>query len=265
MSSRHVVRVLVAGALAAGIVAFLVSCQTRSERSTTADSTGAAGSAQAAAMERGHLDYLAYCAMCHGEWGGGDGPLSGQLRAHGGIVPAKLNDRERLNKIGRAEVARVIEKGGAHTGRSNLMPPWAERMSSQSIQDVADFVMTLPDLDRTPPLAVARYLEAPAGSAPEGRVLFVNYCVLCHGPNGKGNGVYADTLEARNHIRPRDLTDSTYLAKRTDQELYVVIAMGGAHSGKSEFMPMWDVTLPPDQIKDLVSYVRAISKTPSRP
>jgi len=260
MSSTLGIRIAVASVAAAGVVAFALSCQTKpkeAEQPPAADSQNVA---------RGHETYLVYCAMCHGEWGEGDGPLAGQLRDQAGVVAARLNDRSRLAEIGRTEVVRVIERGGAHTGRSNLMPPWGERIPRERIEEIADFVMKLPDLSPgTPPSTIAHYLEAPPGSAPEGRRLYVQYCVLCHGPNGRGDGIYADTLRARNNIPPRDLTDSLYFRKKTDQELYVTIALGGGHGGKSVFMPIWIVTLPPDQIKDLVSYVRAISRTAARP
>ena len=65
----------------------------------------------------------------------------------------------------------------------------------------------------------------------------------------------------RHQIRPRNLTDSTYFATKTDQELYATISLGGAHMGKSMYMPSWSYTFPPAQIKDLLAYVRAISHT----
>ncbi len=99
----------------------------------------------------------------------------------------------------------------------------------------------------------------------EGRRLFVYYCSACHGAEGKGNGTLADTIFARAKVRPRNLTDSTYFLPKTDQALFDVISLGGGHMGKSGFMPAWTVKLSPAEIKDLVSYVRVLSHTPSRP
>ena len=107
------------------------------------------------------------------------------------------------------------------------------------------------------------FLAAPPGSPPEGRRLFVYYCAMCHGPEGRGDGALADTLWARNRIRPQNLTDSTYFATRTDQQLFALISLGGAHFHKGGSMPMWSVTLKPAQIKDLISYIRSISRTKS--
>ena len=168
--------------------------------------------------------------------------------------------------MGREELVRVITRGGGHTGRSNLMPPWGDRLDAALIETVADYVMALPDMKPgTPASTIEKYLQAPPGSDANGRRLFVYYCTACHGSFGKGDGYLADSLRRRNNIRPRDLTDSVYFAKQTDRELYVTVALGGGHSGKSVFMPAWTVTLSPAQIKDLLSYVRAISRTPSRP
>lgn len=264
MHVRRFVRWLVAGCLAAGLVAFVLSCQTKREEAPAQVSQDSLRRAEH--LSSGHQAFLANCAMCHGPWGEGDGPLAPQLAAQGVVKPARLTDRARLDEIGRAEVIEVIRRGGGHTGRSNLMPPWQGRLSSAVINEIADFVMTIPD--RTPGVpdaTIEKYLGAPAGVPTEGRKQFVYHCTACHGPDGKGDGVLADTLIARNNIRPRDLTDSLYLAKLSDQDLFVAVSLGGAHIGKSSFMPSWTVTLSPAEIKDLVAYVRAISRTTSRP
>ena len=226
----------------------------------------AADSVQQARLAEGQVAYLANCAMCHGEWGLGDGPLAAQLQKESGAVPAHLNDRARRAAMGRDTLIQVIELGGAHTGRSNLMPAWGERLPQREIQEIADFVMALPELHREIPHAtLSRYLEAPPGVAGEGRKLFVTMCSACHGPHGKGDGRYADSMFVRNKVRPRDLTDSLYFAARTDRDVFAAISLGGGFFHKSPFMPMWNATLTPEQIKNLVSYIRAVSRTASRP
>jgi cytochrome c oxidase cbb3-type subunit 3 len=213
----------------------------------------------------GQRAYLTNCAMCHGEWGLGDGPLAAQLTKQSGATPAHLNDRARLTALGRAKLVTVIEKGGAHTGRSNLMPAWGERLPREEIETIADFVMALPDLHRAiPPSTMSKYLEAPPGASVEGRRLFLTMCVACHGPEGKGNGRYADTLFVRNKIRPRDLTDSLYFSAKPDSDLFALVSLGGGFFHKSPFMPIWSVSLSPEQIKDLVSYIRVLSRTGPR-
>jgi cbb3-type cytochrome c oxidase subunit III len=217
-------------------------------------------------QERGAHAFLTYCALCHGNGGAGDGPLADELRRRTGAAPVHLDDTSRVVRLGRAGLRRVVMLGGAHTGRSNLMPAWGERLKPQVIDDIVEYLVALPGQNPAIPAATVRkYLSAPPGSAAEGRQHFVHFCSACHGPQGHGDGLSADSLYARNKIRPRNLTDSSYFAKRTDEQLYATISLGGGHMGKSPYMPGWTYRLSPRQIKDLISYVRAISRTPPRP
>lgn len=263
MSSRQCVRGMVVAVMVFGLAMFVASCQKRAETPAPATATTTTlDSAAVATLDPGQQAYLTNCAICHGEWGGGDGPLAAQMEKQAHVRPAVLNDRERMSRLTREDLVQMIRKGGAHFGRSNLMPPWSDKLSDETIQKLADFLRVLPDLSpSTPPSTIASFLAAPPGSAPEGRKLFVFSCAMCHGPEGHGDGVIADTLYARNRIRPRNLTDSTYFATKTDQELFATISLGGAHFHKSGYMPMWSMTLEPGQIKSLISYIRAISHT----
>lgn len=265
MRSRRSVRWVVAAVLIFGAVAGVESCQKKSAQAPPATSvTMTPDSAAMAPIDPGQQTFITHCAACHGIWGAGDGPLAAQLVAQTHAQPAVLNNRERMSQLSHEELVRIIGEGGAHTGRSNLMPPWSGRLDRQTIGQVADFVKQLPDLSPgTPPATVQAFLAAPPGTPPEGRKLFVVYCAMCHGPEGRGNGALSDTLWARNRIRPRNLTDSTYIASKTDQELFALVSLGGAHFHKSGFMPIWSVTLKPEQIKNLIAYIRALSHTKS--
>lgn len=75
-----------------------------------------------------------------------------------------------------------------------------------------------------------------------GKREFTNKCAACHGPDGKGNGPYADSLKKK----PADLTT---LAKRNGgvfpvSRTYETIEGAGAGHGPRE-MPVWglDYTL----------------------
>ena len=219
-----------------------------------------------AALQRGQEAFLTYCAMCHGDEGGGDGEVAAMLRTKSGIMVARLNDPETMGRLREPDVRRVITLGGAHTGRSNLMPAWGEKLGPQIIVDLASYVMTLADSSPAIPRStLAHYLEAPPGVPAEGRALFVHNCVACHGSFGRGDGPFGDRLWETRHVRPRNLTDSTYLAKRSDSELYAVISLGGGHFRKAVYMPAWSPSLTPAQIKSVVAYVREISHTTPKP
>ena len=263
-------RLTCAALLAAATLGLLASCQPKPESAPAmshADSLRATqDSVQIAeGALRGGRAFLAHCAMCHGDGGNGDGELAPAIAAKG-VTVARLNDAETMDRLSRAQIVEVIRKGGAHTKRSEFMPAWADSFAPNAIEDIADYVITLRSANPAVPRAtLAAYLQAPTGVPADGRELFVHHCVLCHGDAGKGDGVYGKQLELQHHVKPRDLTDGTYMATRTDKDLYAVIALGGGHFRKAVFMPVWSQTLTPPQIKDLIAYIRSISHTPSKP
>ncbi len=253
--------------LALGAAALLVgACGTR-EQKTATKTAAPSDTAGPVYTDVGRNAFLGNCAMCHGAWGEGDGPLAVVLKAQSGVQPATLNDPVRMASMGKQGVIEVITKGGGRTHRSNLMPPWAGKLRPEVIDQVADYVLALPVLKPgIPRSAVEAYLATPAGTPGEGRKVFVYYCTACHGPEGHGDGVAADSLFIKYKVRPRNLTDSTYFAPKSDKEIFETIDLGGAYTGHSEYMPGWGgMHLTPAQVKDLVSYVRTLSRTPSRP
>jgi mono/diheme cytochrome c family protein len=146
------------------------------------------------------------------------------------------------------------------------MPPWADQLDGGQLDDVTDFVMTLPARGPgTPAATTDKYLQAPAGAPEAGRVTYVQFCSSCHGAEGRGDGPFAKSLQAKYKVLPRNLTQAAYFENKSDQDLFSVISLGGGHYGRSTMMPAWTVTLKPDQIKDLVAYIRAISGTRSQP
>jgi cytochrome c oxidase cbb3-type subunit III len=93
-----------------------------------------------------------------------------------------------------------------------------------------------------------------AADAEEGKKLYGQYCALCHGQSGKGDGPGAANLNPK----PRDHTDKEYMSKLSDDDLLKVIKNGGASIGKSPLMPPWGGALKDDQIKDVIAYVRTL-------
>ena len=109
-------------------------------------------------------------------------------------------------------------------------------------------------------------------AAYSGESMYANYCAVCHGNNGKGNGPAAKALK----IVPPDLTR---LAKQNngkfpDAHVYTVIRGDSneptAHGAKD--MPLWgalfaesSAAIPPDvdvhqRISNLTRYVASIQK-----
>jgi len=86
----------------------------------------------------------------------------------------------------------------------------------------------------------------------EGRRLYLHYCTPCHGKKGNGKGFNARYLDPR----PANHTDSEFMSKRTDGDLFDAIYGGGRAVGKSPLMPPWGETLSEDEIKSLIIYLR---------
>lgn len=89
-----------------------------------------------------------------------------------------------------------------------------------------------------------------------GEKLFGEYCAVCHGAGGQGDGFNSFNLDPR----PRDLTDSSYMNSISDTRLNEIIARGGRGTGKSVLMPAYENTLSNHEIGDLVNYIRRLSE-----
>ena len=61
------------------------------------------------------------------------------------------------------------------------------------------------------------------GNDIRGERLYQTYCYVCHGPEGKANGVGARHLV----VKPRNLSDDAYMSSRTDQQLFDAIKAFG--------------------------------------
>ncbi len=92
----------------------------------------------------------------------------------------------------------------------------------------------------------------------EGKSLYGYYCAHCHGVKGQGNGFNAENLDPK----PRDHTDGgeSYMAGRTNEELFEAVHNGGAKIGKSPFMPPFGGVLSDKEIWSLIAYMRTLHK-----
>ena len=100
-----------------------------------------------------------------------------------------------------------------------------------------------------------------AQDAKAGQEIYVQYCALCHGPQGKGDG----SLSANLDPKPRNHTDGAYMNALSDAHLLKVIGDGGASVGLSPIMPPWKAILSAQQIQDLVAFVRTLAVPPYTP
>lgn len=100
-------------------------------------------------------------------------------------------------------------------------------------------------------MSLAHCSEAPDQAAIErGREIFVTYCVLCHGPQGRGDG----RLAVNKMPPPANLRRSIL----SDDQKREIIVRGGDAVGRSGFMPPWGQELDADQIENLIAYLTTI-------
>ena len=104
-------------------------------------------------------------------------------------------------------------------------------------------------------------LAAQSQDAAAGKEIYEQYCALCHGPQGKGDG----SLSANLDPKPRNHTDGAYMNTLTDDHLLKVVGEGGAAAGLSPIMPAWKGILAAQQIQDVVAFVRTLAVPPYTP
>jgi len=94
--------------------------------------------------------------------------------------------------------------------------------------------------------AAISFLSAPARADNTAEATYKAKCAMCHGPDGKGETATGKSMKVKDFA-------SEDVQKMSDADLTDAITKG---KGK---MPAYK-TLTPDQVKDLVGYVRAFGK-----
>ena len=94
----------------------------------------------------------------------------------------------------------------------------------------------------------------PHSGGPKAERLYLGLCATCHGADGKGSWRAALFL-----VRPGRLSDAAAIDRRSDQYLFDLIKSGGAPIGRPG-MPAFGSTLTASDIRELVTYVRTLSR-----
>ena len=98
----------------------------------------------------------------------------------------------------------------------------------------------------------ASWAPPPAEAAPDlanGKKVYADKCLKCHGATGKGDGPKADTLEKK----PADYTDKKKMGQFTDAQLKQVVVDG------KQPMPAYKGKVSDRDLEDVLAYVRAFA------
>lgn len=159
------------------------------------------------------------CSPCHGRG------------AAGGNGYPNLNDDDWIWG-GKIDQINFTVTHGVRSGdkdeRTNTMPPFADTLKPEQINDTADFVLSLSGT------------KGDAAAIERGKQLFADNCASCHGDTGKGN----PDMGAPN------LADKIWLygGKKADIVAQIKAARGGV-------MPAWNARLDAEAIKKVTAYV----------
>ena len=206
--------------------------------------------ASEASIAEGKALYQPNCASCHGDTGAGDGAESDTLK----ISPPDLSNPAMWRQKDGALYLRIIE------GKAP-MPSFRSKCSPHEVWALVNYVRSLAPRDAEGSAAKSRTWTASARAdrwknpvatnenvMAEGKALYQQECLTCHGPAGKGNG-----REARNlNVRPADLSDLN-LWQQTDGALCWKIS-----KGKGE-MPAFRMRFSRREVWLLVNYVRTLA------
>jgi len=177
------------------------------------------------ARAQGRAAFADNCAPCHGA-GGGGGKGYPNLNDDDWLWGGKLEDI--------AETIRHGERAGDEKGHQGTMPAFGRDniLKPNQISAVADYVRSLSGLSTEPGVDLAL-----------GKKVFADNCVLCHGPEAKGN----------RELGAPNLTDRIWLYG-SDKE----IIMEGLRNGRGGVMPAWGGRLSEPIIKALTVYVYSL-------
>ena len=113
-----------------------------------------------------------------------------------------------------------------------------------------------PPAAKPPAPAAPAPAAAKGGDAQQGATIYATYCASCHGPKGEGDGPLAASLDPK----PAKHSDAAYMSTLSDEQMFRVIKEGGAAAGLSPLMAPWGGTLSDAQIRDVVAFVRTLSR-----
>ena len=186
--------------------------------------------------------YVSYCMLCHGKTGKGDGSLSKAMK----ITPADLTTTVRsrsntiLTKIITGKGGQTITGRDRHNILSDAMPEWNDIFDDDQVTSLIAYLRFL-----------GRGKHRLMGNPEDGLALYQEYCTVCHGVEGDGDGMMTQLIG----ITPMDHTNPNETNSLSNADIIHSI-----QKGKGRFMPAWEGVLTQDDVEAIVSYIRLLSQ-----
>ncbi len=203
-------------------------------------------------IKQGSALYFKHCFLCHGDLLNGKGLFANRFS------PSPANFHKQGSIFDRPEAYAFwrIMKGGPGLPKkfqpwNSAMPAWEGVLSENDVWELIVFIYDGVANPLTPSTPQEPSLE-------RGRVVYVDKCEICHGPEGKGDGAPAMLMSPR----PRNLIKGHYKLRSTpfgkiptNQDLYDMLVRG--YPGTT--MPSWR-HLPEVDLQSLVLVLKELGK-----
>lgn len=178
----------------------------------------------------GKRQYLEFCASCHGDTGGGNGPL-----AQRGTVP-DFTTPQAVVKFDLERMSAAIEKKHDQKTRDS----WKSRLA----EDGAHIISFMRE---------AFMLPAPTADASPGRAIYARTCSVCHGERGNGASWAKNSLNPS----PADFT-APKVRELSRRHMINTVTYGSPKTAMQGF----STRLSREEIAAVVDYVRSTFMAP---
>ena len=185
--------------------------------------------------------YVSYCLLCHGTTGQGDGPLAKAMQIKPAALTTTIRSRSDtiLTKIITGKGKQTITGRDRHNLLSEAMPEWKDVFNEAQLKSLIAYLRFMSN---------TKYKLM--GDPIVGMELYQQYCQVCHGVEGDGEGIMTQMMG----ITPMDHTNPNETNVLSNDDIVKSIL-----DGKGRFMPAWRGILSQEDAGALVSYIRLLS------
>jgi cytochrome c len=127
-----------------------------------------------------------------------------------------------------------------------------DKISSNNSKSIEDKIEETSEIANVDSLSLFKYWNSFSYDERRGKLLYDNYCAVCHGVSGEGDGFNSYNLNPK----PHSFADSLYMTKLSDQIMLKIISSGGRSVNKSIMMPQYAATLTNDEIECIIAYIK---------